>query len=201
MEKPDKKTIEKIKAYLEKNLSKKRFAHSMNVAAAAKKLACKYGEDRDIAYFAGMAHDIAKELCREKQYELAKGCPFDVSEIELSSAPLLHAPAGAQLLSKKFGITDTEILKAVRYHTVACGSMSRLLQIVYIADLIAADREYKDVKKIRKFAAQGLEKAMLEALRFSVCDSVQKGNTIPLSTIAAYNEFAVRLKENKKEQN
>ena len=37
---------------------------------------------------------------------------------------------------------------------------------------------------------QSLEKAMFEALKFSIKDSVEKGNTIPVSTLEAYNDFA-----------
>ena len=68
--------------------------------------------------------------------------------------------------------------------------MPKLSQIVYLADLISADRDYKDVKKMRKYAEQSLEKAMFEALSFSIKDSVEKGNTIPVSTLEAYNDFA-----------
>ena len=68
--------------------------------------------------------------------------------------------------------------------------LHKLSQIVYLADLISADRDYKDVKKMRKYAEQSLEKAMFEALKFSIKDSVEKGNTIPVSTLEAYNDFA-----------
>lgn len=52
--------------------------------------------------------------------------------------------------------------------------MPKLSQIVYLADLISADRDYKDVKKMRKYAEQSLEKAMFEALKFSIKDSVER---------------------------
>lgn len=186
---------EKIVMHLKENLSKKRYTHSKNVAKAAAELAKLYGEDIERAYFAGLTHDIAKELSRGEQYVLAAKCEFDVSAIELDSAPLLHAPAGAQLLADDFDFHDEEILRAVRYHTVAAPEMSRLAQIVYLADLISDDRDYKDVKRMRKVAKQSLEKGMLEALKFSVADSAEKGNTIPPCTLAAYNEYVLKLRE------
>lgn len=196
----EKVNIEKIKDYLKENLSKKRYTHSMNVADTAKQLAEKYGCDEEKAYFAGMVHDIAKELSREMQYELASRCGMDVSEIELASAPLLHAIAGAQLLAERFEIDDEELLEAVRYHTVGASGMSKLAQIVYLADLTSADRDYKDVKKMRKHTGVSLEKGMYEALRFSVSDSSEKGNTIPVCTIEAYNEYAIKNKKRKEVQ-
>ena len=178
----------RIKRYLKECLSQKRYTHSMNVADSAKDLAELYGEDTSRAYFAGMVHDIAKELEKNEQKKLAEKI-IDICKIELETSALLHAPAGAQLLREKFGIEDEEILLAVRQHTIAAGNMSRLSQIVYLADLICVDRDYKDVKKMRKYANTSLEKGMYEALKFSISDQVDKGGFIPNATVDAYNEF------------
>ncbi len=183
-----------FKQFLKENLSKKRYVHSLNVADMSRELAELYGADADKAYFAGLVHDIAKELPRGQQSSLAARCRINVSQIELNSPPLLHAIAGAQLLIERFGIDDGEILAAVRYHTVGAAGMSKLSQIVYLADLTSADREYKDVKKMRKYAHTSLEKGMFEALKFALADNAAKGSTIPVCTVEAYNEFAMKMK-------
>lgn len=183
---------------LKADLSKKRYIHSKNVAAMSAELAKLYGEDIERAYFAGLVHDIAKEISRDEQFILAAKCEMDVSAVELNSTPLLHAIAGAQLLIEDFDFHDEEILWAVRWHTVAAPNMSKLAQIVYLADLVSEDREYKDVKKYRKFAHTSLEKGMYEALKYAVSDTACKGNSIPLSTIEAYNEYVLKMKETNK---
>ena len=185
----DKKIISRYKEYLKANLSKKRYNHSLNVADSAVELAKIYGEDTDKALVAGLLHDVAKELPSEKQREYVLKSRLNVDEVETRSHALFHAIAGAEIARLVFGIEDMDILLAIRYHTVASGDMSRLAAIVYLADLISADRDYKDVKHMRKVAVTGLEKAMLEALSFSITDSVSKGNSIPLSTLSAYNRF------------
>ena len=190
----EKKVIGKYKAYLKENLSKKRYNHSVNVAGAALELARKYGGDADKAYIAGLLHDCAKELDIDKQLELAVKSNLDVCDIEKRATPLYHAIAGSELVKTEFDITDKEIIHAIRYHTVACKDMPKLSQIVYLADLISEDRDYKDVKKMRKYADQSLEKAMYEALKFSIADSVSKGNSIPVCTLEAYNDFAALMK-------
>lgn len=190
----DKKIIGKYKNYLKEHLSKKRYTHSLNVANAAVELADHYKADRDKAYVAGLLHDIAKELPVLEQMNLVEHSPLDVSLVEKNAAPLYHGIAGAELIQTLFDIKDPEIIDAIRYHTVACGNMSRLSQIIYLADLISEDRDYKDVKKMRKYAYQSLEKGMCEALRFSIKDSVEKGNTIPVSTLEAYNDFVIFFK-------
>lgn len=189
------KELTVFKDFLKKNLSKKRYTHSLNVAAMSRELAELYGEDREKAYFAGLIHDIAKELPREQQHELALRCDIDVSDVELASPPLLHAIAGAQLLKERFAVEDAELLEAVRYHTVGAAGMSRLAQIVYLADLTSEDRDYKDVKKYRRYAHTSLQKGMYEALRYSIADSACKGNTIPPCTVAAYNEFITAIRK------
>ncbi len=186
---PDKKKYSEYKEFIKNNLSKKRYNHSLNVADAALKLADRYDGDKEKAYLAGLLHDVCKELPPEEQLALAKQSDLDVSEIELTAVPLFHAVAGSVFIQQRFGITDPEIIRAIRYHTVACGDMDKLSKIIYIADLISEDRDYKDVKKMRKVAEQGLDKAMLEALRFSITDSVVKGNTIPACTLEAYNDL------------
>lgn len=186
----DKKIIGNYKDYLRSNLSKKRYNHSVNVANAAVKLAERYNEDRDKAYIAGLLHDIAKEMPVIEQLDLVTHSDLNVSPVEMQAIPLFHAIAGAELIQKLFDINDSAIIYAIRYHTVACKDMSKLSQIIYLADLISEDRDYKDVKKMRKYCEQSLEKGMLEALKFSLSDSVHKENTIPLSTLEAYNDFA-----------
>lgn len=190
----DKKITGKYKSYLRENLSKKRYNHSVNVANAAVELAKRYGADPDKAYTAGLLHDIAKEMPVEQQLELVEQSQLDVSEVEKVALPLYHGIAGAELIQSLFDIYDKDIILAIRYHTVGCKDMPKLSQIVYLADLISEDRDYKDVKKMRKYAEQSLDKAMFEALRFSVKDSAEKGNTIPVCTLEAYNDFAFIFK-------
>lgn len=190
----EKKKYSVYKTYIKEHLSKKRAQHSVNVAETALKLAGMYSADREKAYVAGLLHDVCKEMPAEKQLEYVMRSPLDVSEYEKKTPALFHAVAGSVFIREEFGITDPEIVKAIRYHTVACGNMDKLSQVIYIADLISEDRDYKDVKRMRKVAEQSLEKAMLEALKFSLADSVGKENTIPLCTLEAYNYF-LKLKK------
>ena len=70
--------------------------------------------------------------------------------------------------------------------------MSRLEEIVYIGDLISADRSYKDGKKFRKLAYQDMDRVMLEALIFSIESVTDKKGMIPEYTLEAYNQYAAR---------
>ncbi|MBO5103690.1 MAG: nicotinate-nucleotide adenylyltransferase, partial [Ruminococcus sp.] len=95
------------------------------------------------------------------------------------------------------GIEDIDILNSVRFHTVGRAGMTRLEEIVYLGDLVSADRDYKDVDRMRKIAYTSLDRAMLEAFAFSVRSVVKKGGLVPICTAEGYNFYTRLCKEEK----
>ncbi len=186
-----------MKKYLKEHLSQKRYTHSLNVAEECRKLAVKYGEEPEKAYFAGLLHDICKELSDEEQKKLVLESGFAVCREELETRSLWHAIAGAYFIKTNFGIEDIDILNSVRFHTVGRAGMTRLEEIVYLGDLVSADRDYKDVDRMRKIAYTSLDRAMLEAFAFSVRSVVKKGGLVPICTAEGYNFYTRLCKEEK----
>lgn len=186
------------KKILKARLTAKRYTHSLNVADECRKLAEKYGEDPDKAYFAGLLHDICKELPEEEQKALVLESGYTVCREEMETRSLLHGIAGAYYVKKEFGVEDIDILNSIRFHTVGRAGMSRLEEIVYIGDLVSAERDYKDVDKMRKLAYTDLNTAMLEAFAFSMKSVIKKGGVIPICTVEGYNFYTRLLKEEKK---
>ncbi|MDE6730592.1 MAG: bis(5'-nucleosyl)-tetraphosphatase (symmetrical) YqeK, partial [Oscillospiraceae bacterium] len=168
-----------------------------NVARASKLLAQQYGADMQKAYFAGLVHDICKEMPFEEQYRLVTAGDFAPDFAELHSRKLWHGIAGAQFLLDEFHIRDTDILNAVRFHTVGRAEMSLLEEIIYMADMISEERDYKGVEKMRRLAQKNLDSAMLEALRDAVSSVMKKDGLIPVYTIEAYN-FYIHKSEHSK---
>ena len=185
------------KKLLKSMLSQKRYQHSLNVAAECRKLAEKYGEDPDKAYFAGLLHDICKELPAEEQKELVLSSGYAVCREELETRSLWHAIAGAFYVKTRFGVDDIGILDSIRFHTVGRAGMTRLEEIVYLGDLISAERDYKDVDKMRKITYVSLDEAMLEAFSFSIKNQVKKNGMIPLCTVEGYNFYTRLINEEK----
>ena len=197
------------KKFLKSQLSQKRYQHSLNVAAECRKLAEKYGEDPDKAYFAGLLHDVCKEMPADVQKQLVLDSGYTVCREELETRSLWHAIAGAYFVRTEFGVEDIDILNSIRFHTVGRAGMTRLEEIVYLGDLISAERDYKDVDRMRKLAYSSLnddkdvdkmrkvtyislDAAMLEAFSFSIKNQVKKGGLIPPCTVEGYN-FYTRL--------
>lgn len=192
-------TVLEIKDILKIRLSKKRYTHSLNVADSARLLAKINGFDEDKCYLAGLVHDICKELPKDEQLEMVKKSERDITPEELVTPPLYHAPAGAYYCERVLGITDEDILNAVRYHTIGRAGMSEIEKAVFMADLISDDRNYKGVDEMRKLSYDNLNTAILEAVKFNITDVIKKGSRIPSHTINAYNEYiGIFIAENAK---
>ncbi|MCD7727937.1 MAG: bis(5'-nucleosyl)-tetraphosphatase (symmetrical) YqeK [Ruminococcus sp.] len=188
--------IKEYKKFLKTALSQKRYKHSLNVAASAARLATRHGADVYKATVAGLLHDVCKEMTGVEQLELIKQSELEVDPLELRVPSMYHAIAGSVFVQKQFNITDEEIISAIRFHTVGSDKMSLIAQIVYLADLISADRTYDGVTKMRRLCTKSISKAMLEALRFQIVSHTEKDGFIFASTARAFNEFVLKEKFN-----
>lgn len=188
--------IEEYRQYLKLHLSPKRFVHSENVSAASAALAERFGGvDPEKARFAGLVHDICKEEPRDVQYTLMMRSSLDVCEEERKAFKVWHGIAGAEMLRDTFGVTDSDILYAVRYHTIGRAGMSVLEQIVYLADMISAERDYSDVDVMRRKTQESLEKGMCYGLKISLQKLIRRDALIPHHTMEAYNEYVTMLQQ------
>jgi predicted HD superfamily hydrolase involved in NAD metabolism len=175
-------------------LSEKRYYHSLCVSKTAVKLAEKYGADVKKAVVAGILHDIMKDLSPDEQLKMMTRYDIVLSDVERTAQKLWHAMLGAAYIEDKLGITDAEILNAVRYHTTGRANMTALEKVLYIADFISEDRDYDGVEAMRKAAEISLEQAMVEGMTFSILDLAQRYKPIHPDTVAAYNQVVLAYK-------
>ena len=175
--------------FLKERLTTKRFYHSLAVAKEAYRLAEKYGCDTKKAFLAGLLHDICKDDEPNSQLQILNEFGIMIDTVTKNTRKLWHAVAGSVYLKEKLGITDAEIISAVRYHTTAKANMSLLEQILYLADFTSEERDYPGVDDMRKAVDVSLEHAMREALIFTVVDLTEKGMAIHNDTMEAYREI------------
>lgn len=178
---------------LKQRLTPSRLYHSICVAEQAKNLAEKFGGDAEKAYTAGLIHDIMRYEPPENMLKLIDDDgKYQLTELERKITVTLHAVAGEVYLRKNLGVTDEEILSAVRYHTTGKADMTLLEKIIYVADLTSEDRNYPDVKEVRETALQSLEKATLRGLSFTIESNAHSNKPIHIDTVKAYNYLAER---------
>ena len=53
---------------------------------------------------------------------------------------LLHGPVGAYIAESEFGITNEDMLNAIRFHTTGRAGMSKFEKILFVADMIEPNR-------------------------------------------------------------
>ena len=180
------------KAILEKRLNPKRYHHSLCVADEALRLAKKYGCDTKKAYLAGLLHDITKNATQEEHLHIFDKFDIMLNSVEKNAEKLWHAISGAAYIEYELGITDKDIITAVRYHTTAREGMSLLEKILYLADYTSADRDYDDVDIMRQKVEISIDAAMDYALTYTINDLVERQKLLHLDTVKAYNENTLK---------
>ena len=167
-----------------------RYAHILRVARTAEALASAHGIDRRRARIAGLLHDLArlypgKRLLRECAQ---RGLPID--DFERASPIVLHARLGAELAREEFGVTDEAILSAIRKHTLAAATMSRLDEILYLADGLEPGRDFLGRAAILALAFDDLTAAMAAQLTESLAYYRERNYSPAPQTLAALEHYA-----------
>lgn len=163
--------------FLKEKLDEKRLKHSINVMKCAVILAKKFNVDEDNAKFAGLLHDIAKNMKGEELVDYCRKNGIELDEMELSSPGMLHADVGADMAKNLFGV-NADIEEAIRYHTLGNAEMTDLDKIIYIADLIEEGRVLPGLDEIRKIAYDDLEKGFIAALKYCIDNVAERGKSI-----------------------
>jgi predicted HD superfamily hydrolase involved in NAD metabolism len=185
----------KYKNWLEANLTKERFQHSLGTAECAVKLAEKFNLDKEKAQLCGLVHDCAKCIPNEELKSLICNLS-DLCEGELINPKTYHAPAGAIIAKKELNITDEEILSAIRWHTLGKINMTDFEKIIFLADKIEErTRPYEIINPIKKVLDEenGLDKALLICYGNTIKSLVDRNLKICKITVDIYNELLKEL--------
>jgi predicted HD superfamily hydrolase involved in NAD metabolism len=177
-------------SWLKGNLDEERLLHSLGCAQEAASLADKFGLDSKKAYIAGLLHDCAKCLSKEKLQEIAQLIPLEDGEFE--NMKILHAPVSAYLAKEEFGIEDEEILSAIRWHTLGKQDMTTFEKIVFLADKIepnTRDLDYRDRIMMLLQDDNGINRAMLVCYKETIKSLLARNLKICKSTIDLYNSM------------
>lgn len=178
-------------SWLKGNLDEERLLHSLGCAQCAVELAQKYNLDEKRAYVAGLLHDCAKCLDKEKLIEIAQNIER-LKEDERSNIKVIHAPVSAYLAETEFGITDEEILSSIRWHTLGKLNMSMFEKIIFLADKIEPNTRDLDFRnRILLFLGEenGLNKALLICYKETIKSLIKRDLKICQDTIDIYNDM------------
>lgn len=180
---------------VQKELKYARFIHTMGVAFTAASLAERYGCDMRKAETAGILHDCAKYMDVDKMENLCRKNGLEISPLEEGNAALLHSKAGCILARKKYGVHDSEVLEAIRYHTTGKPDMTTLEKIVFIADYIEPGRDQAPhLDEIRKAAFEDLDLALCMILKDTLSYLKENEREIDSLTQKTYDYYEEKIR-------
>lgn len=161
----------------------RRFEHVQRVATLAAELAQSAGlgaAQTEQAYFAGILHDIARDLPDAELLRLAPPeCAIDAGH------PLALHGRAARTLLERWGFGDPVVLEAVEDHTTGPRGGNPVACCVYIADVSEPGRGVN--ADIRELARCDLGAALERAIVSKVTYLQGRGICVHPRTLGAYH--------------
>ncbi|WP_257346111.1 bis(5'-nucleosyl)-tetraphosphatase (symmetrical) YqeK [Pseudalkalibacillus decolorationis] len=177
------------------HLTEHRYEHTIGVMNTAIDLAERFNGDKDKAMLAAVFHDYAKFRPKDEMESIIIREELGKDLLKYGKE-LWHAPVGAYLVKSEVGITDEEILQAIRSHTSGRVGMSLLEKIIFLADYIEPSRHFPGVDEVRETSEQNLDEAVRQALMNTVIFLMKQNQLIYPETLYTYNDIANEQRRN-----
>lgn len=175
-------------AYIQERMPQKRYMHTLGVEETAMKLAKHYGASAEAAQTAAILHDVAKYADVAWMEQIIRDEQLDMRLIGWGSE-LLHGPVAAVIATREFGITDEDVLNAMRYHTTGRANMSNLEKILYVADMLEPNRQFPGVDELRKIMYDDLNDVLEACVKHSLTHLIASGIAVFPQSIECYNDL------------
>lgn len=182
---------ENLMQKIQMRMSEQRFKHVLGVEETAVALAKKYGVSPEKASIAALTHDYAKERPDEEFKMVIVRDGFDPELLNYNNA-IWHGLVGASFVERELGITDAEILHAIRVHTTGAAKMSLLDKIIYVADYIEPGRDFPGVQDARAIAWADLDEAVAFETKHTLAHLLAQEQQIYPKTIETYNYWVAK---------
>ena len=188
--------LKPLKKQLKKLLKKTRYEHTLGVMDTAASLAMCYGYPMYTAMVAGLLHDCAKYMDDEELLKYAKKNHIELTEYEIKAPHLIHAKAGAYMAEKVYGVTDKDILSAIRFHTTGRPDMNLLEKIIFVADYIEPNRNQAPrLAELRQLAFSNMDLCIALILKDTIEYVNQREIPLDLNTEETFEYYKNRTEE------
>lgn len=173
----------------------KRWEHTKGVMETAVILAGRFGADPVKADLAAILHDVAKYWPVQKLHQMMVEHKLS-DELLHYDKQLWHAEVGAFVAEREYGVTDAEVLDAIRYHTSGRVGMTLLDKVVCLADYMEPGRDFPGVNNIRELANHSLEEALAAGFDSTIVYLLSRRQIIFPLTVLARNDLIKQLEAN-----
>lgn len=164
-------------------------AHMDRTAAAAARLAARWGGSPTAAYFAGSVHDAFKRAPLPAAAAWLRARRVAPAAVDRASIGLLHGWLAAAVLEEALGVTDPDVLDPLRYHTTGRPGMTANEAALFVADQVEPGRAKRETAALRRAARGDMASATLAVLRYKVGHLIRKEKAVHPRARAALEHY------------
>lgn len=181
---------EDVLAWLKAHVPEPRIRHILRVEQMAIALAETHQLCPEKAGQAALMHDLAKFFSPDRLLKMARDEGIPLNEVDEVDPHLLHADVGAIVAREEFGVTDEEILAAIRNHTLGQPGMSALSCVVFLADSLEPGRgNAEGLHHLRQVSSRNLAEAVWQTSDYTLKHLMESKRLIHPRTVATRNWF------------
>ena len=170
-------------------------AHIGRVVVEGRRLAQILEVDPGRVQAAALGHDLYRHLDGAALLAQAASLGLEPDATERAFPILLHGPLAAERAEREWGVRDTDVLEAIRWHTTARPSLSSIGVTLFLADKVEPEKIVADpgLAPISTLAAHDPEAAMLALLEHRLAGHRNRGEVVHPTTLEARNWYLKRL--------
>ncbi len=150
------------------DMSERTFAHVSRTCLYAMRFRSILRLSFQEVFLATILHDIAKN----RPLPHMEGVPD----------PVVHQYVGEKIAAEEYGVTDENVLAAIRTHTTGDAEMTSLQKLVYLADTLEPHRNYPGVEELREVVDKDFQKGFVEVVRHTYAHLKESGGEIDALT-------------------
>lgn len=157
-------------------------------------LAASFGVDAAKVDLGVAAHDLARAMKPDDLLTEARRIGLDVHPVETRHPVLLHGAVAAYWLEHEDGLTDPEVLEAVRSHTTGRRGMGDVAKVVFLADKLDPVKieHYAYLEGVASALESGLDDAILRLLDQELAYFIREGMLVYPESVELRNELIMR---------
>ena len=136
------------------------------------------------------SHDLARALDDKSILEEVLSFGIVPNTVELRSPSLLHGPLAAAWIESE-GVSDPQVLEAVRCHTTGRMGMGPVARVVFLADKLdpAKIKRHPALEEVAALADEDIDAALLSYLDHRIGLLIAKRRTIHPASVDFRNEL------------
>ena len=159
-----------------------------------RELAARFGVNAAKVDLGVATHDLARAMRPDGLLSEARRLGLDVHPVEERHPVLLHGAVAAYRLEHEDGLTDPDVLEAVRWHTTGRGGMGEVAKVVFLADKLDPVKveHYAYLEGVWTALENGLDGAILKLLDQELAYFLEEGMLVHPESVELRNELIMR---------